>query len=62
MWATPVWLVTLSPRDFDPRSGAVNWRLKNLKKGQPDAALVCVPAHFTKPVRTAPRASSGPSG
>jgi hypothetical protein len=61
VWTSPDLMVTLSSRDFDPRSGEVNYRLKNLKRGEPEAALMRVPADFTKPTRPAPRAS-GPTG
>ena len=50
-------MVTLQSRDFDPRSGEVNYRLKNLKRGEPDAALLRVPADHGKPARPAARAS-----
>jgi hypothetical protein len=55
VWTAPDLMVTLQSRDFDPRSGEVNYRLKNLKRGEPDAALMRVPADFSKPARPAPR-------
>ena len=57
VWTAPDLMLTLRSRDFDPRSNEVNYRLQNLKRGEPDAALMRVPADYTvrKP---APRASS----
>ena len=50
-------MLTLRSRDFDPRSNEVNYRLQNHRRGEPDAALMRVPADYNvrKP---APRASS----
>ena len=61
VWSSPDLMLTLSSRDFDPRTGEVNYRLKAVKRGEPDAALMRVPADFSKPSRAAPRAS-GPTG
>ena len=61
VWTSPDLMLTLSSRDFDPRSGEVNYRLKSIKRGEPDAALMRVPANFSKPSRAAPKAS-GPTG
>jgi hypothetical protein len=60
-WTSPDLMVTLSSRDFDPRTGELNYRLKNLKRGEPDAALMRVPAEFNKSGRPATKAS-GPTG
>lgn len=57
VWTAPELMVTVQSRDFDPRSGEVNYRLKNLKRGEPDAALMRVPADYSKPAQKAPRAS-----
>jgi hypothetical protein len=57
VWTSPDLMVTVASRDFDPRSGETNYRLKNLKRGEPDAALMRVPADFSKPTRPSPRAS-----
>ena len=61
VWTSPELMLTLSSRDFDPRTGEVNYRLKSIKRGEPDAALMRVPADFSKPSRAAPKAS-GPTG
>jgi hypothetical protein len=57
VWTSPELMLTVSSRDFDPRSGEVNYRLVNVKRGEPDAALMKVPAEFTKP---APKAATAP--
>lgn len=56
VWTAPELMLTVSSRDFDPRSGEVNYRLTNLKRGEPDAALMKVPADFVPPGKQAPRA------
>jgi hypothetical protein len=56
VWTAPELMLTVSSRDFDPRSGEVNYRLTNLKRGEPDAALMKVPADFGQPGKQAPRA------
>jgi hypothetical protein len=48
VWTAPDLVLTLATRDFDPRSGEVNYRLTNLKRGEPDPALMKPPADFTK--------------
>ncbi len=62
IWNAPDLMVTLSSRDFDPRSGEINYRLRNLKRGEPDAALMRVPADFAKPTRPGAPKASGPNG
>jgi hypothetical protein len=51
VWTSPELMLTLSSRDFDPRSGEVSYRLKALKRGEPDATLMRVPADYSKPGR-----------
>jgi hypothetical protein len=48
VWTAPELALTLSTRDFDPRSGEVNYRLANLKRGEPDPALMRVPVDSVK--------------
>jgi hypothetical protein len=48
VWTAPELMVTVQSRDFDPRSGEVSYRLTNLKRGEPDPALMRVPAEFRK--------------
>lgn len=47
VWTSPDLMLTVMSRDFDPRSGEVIYRLQNVKRGEPDAALMRVPADFT---------------
>ncbi len=61
VWTSPELMLTLSSRDFDPRSGEISYRLKGLKRGEPDAALMRVPADFSRPARPSGRAST-PTG
>lgn len=58
VWTSPELKLTLQSRDFDPRSGEVNYRLENLQRGEPDVALFKVPADYQQPQpreRAAPR-------
>ncbi|HEY1092373.1 MAG TPA: hypothetical protein VGE47_14865 [Burkholderiaceae bacterium] len=60
VWTSPELMVTVASRDFDPRSGEVNYRLENVKRAEPDAALFKAPPDAERP-RTPrpPRAASG---
>ena len=58
VWTSPDLMLTVQVRDFDPRRGESNYRLANVKRGEPDAALMKVPSDYAKPV---PR-GSGPAG
>ena len=48
VWTSPELMLTVGSRDFDPRSGETNYRLQNIKRGEPDMALLKVPADFKK--------------
>lgn len=48
VWTAPELMLTLQTRDFDPRRGETTYRLTNLKRGEPDAALMRVPADFSR--------------
>jgi len=62
VWTSPELLLTLATRNFDPRTGEVNYRLVNLKRGEPDAALMRVPPDYASSRGTpAPRAPSAPT-
>ena len=61
VWTAPELMLTLRSRDFDPRSNEVNYRLQNLGRGEPDAALMRVPADFSKTGRTAARGAAAAS-
>jgi hypothetical protein len=41
-------MLTVAVRDFDPRRGEANYRLTNIRRGEPDAALMKVPADYTR--------------
>lgn len=63
VWTSPELLLTLATRDFDPRSGEVAYRLQNLRRGEPDPALMRVPADYTQHRPPSPRTpSSAPRG
>ncbi|MBP6898828.1 MAG: hypothetical protein KBC73_02005 [Burkholderiaceae bacterium] len=49
VWRSPELLLTVQTRDIDPRSGETGYRLSNLKRGEPDAALMKVPADYQLP-------------
>jgi hypothetical protein len=55
VWSSPELILTIMSRDSDPRSGEVNYRLQNLKRGEPDAALMKVPADYETKGRPQPR-------
>ena len=59
VWTSPELMLTLSSRDFDPRSAEINYRLQNLKRGEPDPALMRVPADYSSPT---PRPGAKASG
>lgn len=62
VWTAPELMLTVLSRDHDPRSGESNYRLVNLKRGEPDAALMRVPADYTQQRSpSAPRPPMPPS-
>lgn len=58
VWTSPDLMLTLAARDFDPRSGETSYRLRNIKRGEPDPALLRVPADYTRPQRSGDKASA----
>lgn len=52
VWTSPELMLPLHSRDFDPRSGEVSYRLVNVKRGEPDAALMKVPADYKQTRRS----------
>jgi len=65
VWSSPELMITVATRDFDPRSGEVSYRLQNIRRGEPDAALMRPPADYSRPeprpaARPAPKASAKP--
>jgi hypothetical protein len=47
VWTSPDLLLTVQSRDADPRSAERVYRLANLKRGEPEAGLMKVPADYT---------------
>ena len=60
VWTSPDLMITVASRDFDPRSGETNYRLQNLKRAEPDAALMKVPADYTQTEAPQPRPMPAP--
>ncbi len=52
VWTSPELMLTLRSRDFDPRVGEVSFRLQDVKRGEPDAALFQVPADYSVPAKS----------
>ncbi len=46
VWTAPELMLTVLSRDVDPRTVETNYRLGNLKRGEPDPALMRVPADY----------------
>jgi hypothetical protein len=46
VWTSPELMLTVMSRDFDPRQGEETYRLKAVKRGEPDAALMRVPPDY----------------
>ena len=59
VWRSPDLLLTLLSTDFDPRSGETRYRLTNLKRGEPEAALMQVPGDYNR--RGGPTAPTAPA-
>ena len=49
VWTSPELMLTLRSVEIDPRLGETHYKLQNLKRGEPDAALMRVPADDSKP-------------
>ena len=56
VWTSPDLKVTVSTQTKDPRSGEQNYQLRNIRRAEPDAALMRVPADFAKTGQPKPRA------
>ncbi len=52
VWTAPELMLTVLSRDLDPRSGEAHYKLQNIKRGEPDAALMRVPADYNSTPRT----------
>ncbi|MES2956783.1 MAG: hypothetical protein V4792_01285 [Pseudomonadota bacterium] len=48
VWTSPELMLTVQSRDFDPRRGETNYRLVNVRRGEPDPALMKVPDDYAK--------------
>jgi len=48
VWTSPELLITLRSRELDPLAGEDNYRVQNLVRAEPDAALFRVPADYRK--------------
>jgi hypothetical protein len=59
-WYAPELQVTVYTRHSDPRSGEAVYRLENLKRGEPAAALFTAPSDYT--VRDLSRHMAAPAG
>lgn len=59
VWRSPELLLTVQTSDFDPRSGETGYRLSHIRRGEPDPALMKVPADYEQRGR-APKAASAP--
>jgi hypothetical protein len=55
VWSSPELMLTVLITDNDPRSSQTSYRLANLQRGEPDAALMRVPADYS----STPARSSG---
>ena len=55
LWTSPELMLTVMSRDADPRVGETTYRLARLRRGEPDAALMRVPADYTPRPASAPR-------
>ncbi|MGQ3053981.1 MAG: hypothetical protein ACT6S0_19555 [Roseateles sp.] len=62
VWRSPELMLTIQSRDADPRSGEQNYRLEKIRRGEPDPALMKLPADFSQgPKRSAMPAMKAPS-
>lgn len=57
VWTSPDLMLTVLSRDADPRVGETTYRLVRIRRGEPDAGLLRVPADYTSGPRAAPKAS-----
>lgn len=65
VWRSPELMLTVQSRDADPRQGERNYRLENIRRGEPDPSLMKPPADYsesprrsTKPAASTPTRSS----
>lgn len=60
VWRSPELMLTIASTDRDPRSGETSYRLEGVKRGEPDAALMKVPADYERESLREPRAPRAP--
>jgi hypothetical protein len=48
VWTSPDLMLTMLTRDADPRTGETTYRVKNLRRAEPDAASMRVPGDYAK--------------
>jgi hypothetical protein len=59
VWTSPELMVTVLSKDSDPRVGETTYRLGNLKRGEPEAALMKVPADYKASKASSPASAKG---
>lgn len=47
VWTSPELMLTLRSAEIDPRRGETHYRLQQIKRGEPDAGLMRVPADYS---------------
>ena len=64
VWTSPELLLTVQSREVDPRHGETHYRLSNVRRGEPDAALMKPPADYDtrRGDQRPPAAAPGASG
>lgn len=62
VWTSHDLGLTLLSRDVDPRSGEQVYRLQNIRRGEPDAALMRVPADYAVQGRGGARPAASAAG
>ena len=62
VWTSPELLLTVQSRDADPRSGETHYRLVNVKRGEPEAALMKPPPDYEQRRGGSPRPPTPPVG
>ncbi len=55
VWTSPELQITISSLDRDPRSGEQRYQLRQIRRGEPDASLMSVPADYKKTGEPAPK-------
>jgi hypothetical protein len=62
VWTSPELLLTVQSRDVDPRSGETHYRLSNVRRGEPDPALMKPPSDYDTRRGGQPRAPAPQPG